>query len=262
MDTRDLQQAASRAGDHPALENAARLGYATSGVMHLLIGWLALQVAWGGGGGSADQSGALQQLAGNDAGRILLWVALVGFAGLAVWQLTELAGRGRAADRVKAAAKAVVYLFLAVSCFTYARTGGGSSSTQQSVDFTASLMAQPAGRVLVAVVGAVVVGVGVYHVVKGARKKFLADLRQHPGQWVVRAGVFGYVAKGVALAVVGALFVLAAWHTQPAEATGLDGALKTLGGAPYGQWLLTVVALGFASYAVYSFGRARYDGKV
>lgn len=261
MDTNDVKQAAARAGDHPAVENIARLGYAVSGILHLLIGWLALQVAWvGGSGGSADQSGALQTLSGNEVGKVILWIAVVGFIGLGLWNVIELiVGRGQTSDRVKSGAKAVVYLFLGVSAFTYTRSGGsGSSSSSQTVDFTATLMAQPAGKILVGAVGLAVIGVGIYHVVKGARKKFLQDLREHPGQWVVRAGVFGYIAKGIALGVVGALFILAAVRNQPGESTGLDGALRTLRDAPLGQWLLTVIALGFACYAVYSFGRARY----
>ncbi len=121
VDTNDVKQAAAKAGDHPVLENAARLGYAVNGIVHLLIAWLALQVAWGGGGGSADQSGAMQTLAGNDIGRVLLWIAVVGFLGLGLWQVTEvIVGRGETSDRLKAAAKAVVYLFLAFSFFTYA----------------------------------------------------------------------------------------------------------------------------------------------
>jgi hypothetical protein len=261
VDTNDVKHVAARAGDQPVLENLARLGYAVSGILHLLIGWLAFQVAWfeGSSGGSADQSGALQTLAGNDVGKVILWIAVIGFLGLGLWQLTQLiVGRGKTSDRVKAGAKAAVYLFLAVSAFTYARSGGGSSGSSQTVDFTATLMSQPAGKILVGAVGLAVIGVGVYHVVKGARKKFLQDLREHPGRWVVRAGVFGYIAKGIALGIVGGLFLLAAVRSQPGEATGLDGALRTLRDAPFGQWLLTAIALGFACYAVYSFARAKY----
>jgi len=259
VDTNDVRQAASRAGDHPALEIAARLGYAVNGLLHLLIAWLALQVAWGSSGGSADQSGAMQTLAGNDIGKVLLWIAVVGFLGLGLWQVTEvIVGRGKTSDRVKAAVKAVVYLFLAFSFFTYARGGTSSSSSQQSVDFTASLMGQPFGRILVGAVGVAVLGVGVYHVYKGAKKRFLHDLREHPGRWVVRAGQFGYIARGVAFGLVGALFILAAVRTQPGEATGLDGALHTLRDAPAGQILLTVVAVGFIAFAVYLFARAKY----
>lgn len=261
MDTKDVKARAAQAGDHPALENAARLGYGVNGVLHLLIGWLGIQLAWFGGGGSADQSGALQQLASTTIGRGILWLAVVGFLGLGVWQLTEVVvGRGETSDRLKAGAKCLVYLFLAFSCWNWARgTGGsGASSTQQSVDFTAALMDKPAGRLLVGAVGLGVLGVGGFHVYKGWTTKFLQDLERDPGEWAVRAGRFGYVAKGIALGLVGLLFVLAAVHGAPDQATGLDGALRTLLGAPFGQWLLTLVALGFAAYAAYSFARARY----
>jgi hypothetical protein len=259
MDTSDLRSAAAKASDNPAVENAARLGYAVSGVLHLLIGWLGIQLAWFGGDQSADQSGALQQLASTPVGRIVLWLAVVGFLGLGLWQLTELIlGRGGGSGRAKAAGKGVVYLVLAFTSFTWARTEGGKSSSEQSVDFTASLIDKPAGRILVGAVGLAVIGVGAYHVYKGWAKRFLKDLRQRPSEWVVRAGRFGYIAKGVALALVGFLFLLAAIHGAAQEATGLDGALRKLLQAPFGQWLLTLVALGFASYAIYSFARARY----
>ncbi|MDQ6897862.1 MAG: DUF1206 domain-containing protein [Actinomycetota bacterium] len=259
MDTNDVRSAAVRANDHPALENAARLGYATNGVVHLLIGWLAIQVALQNGQESADQSGALQSLADNPVGRIILWLAVIGFVGLAVWQLSEVVvGRGETSDRVKAGAKAVLYAVLAVSAFTYAKGSSSSSSTQQSVDFTSTLMGQPAGRWLVGAVGVAIIAIGGYHVYKGYKKTFLEDLERHPGQWAVNAGRFGYIAKGVALAVVGLLFVLASLHSSADESTGLDGALRTLKDAPFGVVALVVVALGFVSFAVYSFARARY----
>jgi hypothetical protein len=258
MDTDDVRSAAVAANDHPALETAARLGYATSGAVHLVIGWLAIQVAVENSPQSADQSGALTQLASNPLGRVVLWLAVVGFLGLTVWQVSEVVIRRETSDRLKAAAKAVVYAVLAVSAFSYAKGSAGSSSSQQSVDVTASLMDKPAGRWLVGAVGLAVVGVGGYHVYKGWTKRFLQDLSSHPGPLAVHAGRFGYIAKGAALGVVGVLFLLAALHTQADEATGLDGALHRLKEAPFGVVLLVVVALGFVAYAVYSFARARH----
>jgi hypothetical protein len=256
MDGNDVRQAARRAGDQEAVEVAARVGYAVNGLMHLLIAWIALQLAFGGGGKQADQSGALQALASNGLGMVLLWVAVVGFAGLGIWQLTQVfAGRG-AGDRVKAAAKGVVYLVLAWTALTFA-TGTGSSSEKKTNDVTASLMSKPAGGALVVLVGLVILGVAVYHVYKGWAKKFLQDLRSHPGEVVVALARFGYIAKGVALGVVGALFCLAGLRNKPKEAGGLDQALRTLLEAPFGKVLLTVVALGLAAYGVYSFARAR-----
>ncbi len=111
---------------------------------------------------------------------------------------------------------------------------------------------------LVAVVGVVVVGVGGYHVVKGWRRRFLDDLTGHPGQVAEAAGRVGYIAKGVALAVVGVLFIFAALRNTAKGATGLDGALRTLLDLPYGKVIVILVSLGFAAYGIYSFARARY----
>ena len=53
-------------------------------------------------------------------------------------------------------------------------------------------------------------------------------------------------------------FLVAAWQADPDKAQGLDGALKTLKDAPFGPFLLTLVAAGIAAYGVYSFARSRY----
>jgi Domain of Unknown Function (DUF1206) len=258
-----VKGAAREAGDHPALEMAARVGYAVSGLLHLLIGWLALQVAWSNSGKSADQSGALASLAGNGLGQVALWVAVLGFFGLALWQVAEAVGGsfGEGMDawagRGKAIAKAVVYLVLGWTTLGFAR-GKQSSSKQQTVDFTASMLQSTAGRVLVVVIGLVIVGVGVYHVYKGATKGFLRDLAENPGTSATRAGQIGYIAKGIALAIVGLLFVVAGVTRRARTAGGLDTALHTLREQPMGPVLLTVVAIGLVAYGVYSFARARY----
>src|SRR5665647_3432873 len=259
----DVSKVANQVEGHPALQIGARVGYAVNGVLHLLIAWIALQVAWAASGKSADQSGALQTLAGSGPGRLTPWVAVLGFLALGLWQLASaLAVRtdgesSKWAVKAKGIAKAVVYLVLAWTSFSFAK-GQPSSSKAQSADFTATLLQHTGGRLLVAVIGVVVMGVGVYHVMKGWTKKFLQDLAESPGIVATRAGVVGYVAKGVALAVVGALFMTAAAQNSSSKATGLDGALRSLRQQAVGPWLLTTVALGIAAYGVYSFARSRH----
>ena len=189
---------------------------------------------------------------------VLLWICVVGFLLLAVWQLFEAAlGHGETSDRLKALAKGVAYLFFAWSTFKVGQ-GASSSAEKQTEDFTAGLMGSPGGRLLVGVVGLVVLGIAGYHVYKGWTKKFLEDLREHPGDWAVTAGRIGYIAKGIALVIVGFFFLVAAWQANPDKAQGLDGALKTVKDQPFGPFLLTLVAAGIAAYGVYSFARSRY----
>jgi len=261
MDGEDVADKADevteQVGDNPVVRAGVRVGYAVNGMLHVLIAWIAAQLALTHRGGNADQSGALATLAGNAFGRMLLWVAVAGFALLGLWQLTEVVQQHEASERVKAGAKAIVYLVLGWSAFGFAR-GRGGSSAEQSSDFTAALMQPALGRLLVAVIGLAVIGVGGYHVVKGWTSRFLRDLQEHPGSWAMWAGRIGYVAKGIALVLVGVLFVTAALHDRAAESTGLDGALRRLLLLPAGSAALLVIAVGLAAYGVYSGARARY----
>ena len=60
------------------LQALARLGFAVNGLLHILIAAIAISVAVGASAGTADQSGALGQLAGNPGGVFILWTIVVG----------------------------------------------------------------------------------------------------------------------------------------------------------------------------------------
>ena len=269
---------AARAADGDALENLARVGLIAYGVIHLVLAWLALQLAWGVGGGSggedANQTGALATLAESPIGRPLLWVVAIGLVALAVWQALEVfrwrSGWSASGDTRttaikrsgKAVAKAIIYAALAVLAFRVATgsSGGSSGSQQQTV---AGVFGWPAGRWIVGIAGLVVVGVGVYHVYKGLSKRFLKEIDLSRAsasaiRLVTRLGEVGYPGKGIALGGVGGLLVWAAVTFDPAKASGLDGVLRTILDAPFGQILLTLVALGIAAFGGYLFVRARY----
>ena len=242
-----------------------RVGLAAYGVVHLLIAYLALRVAWG-GGGDASQQGALKTLARTGAGPVLLVVVAVGMFALVLWQAAEAAfGQGRVAEqhderrrtrkRISSAGRALVYLALGVSAARLA--GGGGSADGQAEGVSAQLMSAPFGRFLVALVGAAVIAVAVAQVVRGVREKFVEDLSGDRTRAVRALGKVGYVAKGVALAVVGALFGWAAVSHEPGRAGGLDEALRTVGSQPAGAVLLTALAVGFAAFGVFCFVWAR-----
>lgn len=261
---RDAHEAVRRVGDHPALEVLARLGFAVSGVVHVVIGYTAGRLAWGGGGGQADQSGALASLASNPGGLVLMWVIVVGLLALSLWQLTLVVapsvGDGDVTDRIKAGGKAVMYTALAFTALQFAVGSGSSSSSEKSSqDFTSTLMQQPAGRWLVGAVGVGVIVVGGYHVYKGVSRGFLESLEEDPGRAATVLGMVGYPAKGLVLALVGLFFLVAAVQKQSEEASGLDGALKSLREQPFGPYLLMLVALGLVAFGVYCFARARHQ---
>ena len=159
------QRAARAAKDGDAVDHLARLGLLALGIVHLLVGWLALQLVFGGGSDQADSQGALRELSDTPVGGPLLWLIVVGFAGLVLWQLTEAAvghtdeedGK-RAMKRVLSVGKAVVYGSLGWSAAKIAAGGGSSSGDSSGETFTSRLMSAPAGQVLVALVGLAIVG--------------------------------------------------------------------------------------------------------
>ena len=244
-----------------------RVGLVSYGLVHVVLAWISGQVALGGSGGDdASTTGALQQLGQQPFGRVLLWVMAAGLLALVLWQGLEAVGGKPGADakdqvkeRGRAAGKAVVYLLLAVTAFRIAVGVGASSGSGEAEEtLSARLMSVPFGRVLVVVVGLVVLAVGISQIVKGARQKFVSkDLAGGVGRGVVVLGTLGWIAKGVALALVGLLFGWAALTHDPKKAGGMDAALSALRDQPFGLLLLLAMAIGFAAFGVYCLAWAR-----
>ena len=262
-------RSAAQAADSKPVELLGRVGLAAYGLVHLLIAWLAAQVALGnssGEGEGASKEGALSQLAEKSWGGALLWVIAVGLFALAIWQLGEaIWGRKSVGSPLKRAAhvvEALVFGFIGFSTAKVASSGKTQSNSDQA-GFTASVLEKPLGQVLVVIAGLAVMGAAGYLILKGYKKKFLKDLdlaTASPGtrKLTERLGQVGYIAQGVGYGIVGLLIVVAAVKHDPDQATGLDTALATLAEQPFGTVLLLVVALGFACFGVYCFLDARF----
>jgi hypothetical protein len=261
--------AADEATDSEGFVLAARVGYAASGVLHLVIGVLALQMALG-DPGQADQKGAISAIASTPGGVVLIWICFLGSVALALFLLSEAVfgarrqpEKDRTKYRVKSAGKAVAYGAIGVAFGGFALTDSSGGGGQTAESLSARLLANPAGAVLLAAVGLGFVAVAVYFVYRGLSRSFEENLKQLPsgkaGTAVVRLGVAGYVAKGVALGVIGVLFGVAAYQHDPQAAAGIDGALRTLQQQPFGAWILGAVALGLICYGIFMVVRAKYQ---
>jgi hypothetical protein len=258
--------AARAAQDSTVFRVVARVGYVVLGVLHIVIGVIAISFVTGGGGGEADQGGAMEQIADAPLGVLLLWLIVLGLLALAVWQIAE-AFLERNPDtkkkwgyRAKYLGTAVAYLGIAFTALVYA-LGGQSDSSESSQSFSAQLMSTPGGIVLLVLFGLLIAGIGVAFVIRGITRAFKKHLDLPPdpaGSGIVAFGVVGYVAKGIAIGVTGVLFVVAALTHDPETAGGLDAALHTLAGLPFGPIILWIVGLGLILYGLYCFARARY----
>jgi hypothetical protein len=267
--TANVKQSVSRAADSKPLEMLARAGFVGYGIVHLLFAWVALQVAFGGSGKETDQSGALQTLADNNWGKVLLIAIAVGLVAMAVWQGFEaaigqsgLSNRRAVVERVVSGIRAVLYLGLALTAYRVF-SGANASIGDKQQNKSAGLMAATGGRWLVGLIGLVVLGVGIGMFVHGLLKKFMQQLKTQQmapsvRKSTLRLGMAGYLAKGTAYAIAGVLVVAAAVTYDPDKARGLDAALKTLASYSWGVWLLALIAVGIAAFGVYCFAQAKY----
>jgi hypothetical protein len=244
-----------------------RAGIVANGITHLLVAWLALQVALG-HDERADQAGALQTIAGSAFGRALLWLVAGCFAAVVVWRAYEAAVGHRYASssakrtrkRLFASGQVLVYGALTVLAAHVASVG---SAGNVGPGVTARLLALPYGQATVVVIGVGVLVTGIAMIVQGWRMAFTEDMDlQRAGPrlraFVERAGQVGSVTKGLAVGIIGVLIVVAAATYQPSRAQGLDVALKTIAAQPFGTVALLAVAVGIASFGVFAFFDAVY----
>jgi hypothetical protein len=263
------QQKARQVNNNPWFERGVRVGLFGYGIVHLLIGWLALQLAFGDRSGNPDQQGALQQLAQESYGEVLLWLIGVGLLFMAVWQVFEAIWGHTSRDepkrtmkRVSSAVKVVIYAVIGVSAIKFA-LNAQSSSKNSTDQMTADLMKQPAGQWLVAAVGIAILVAGAMQVKRGITKSFTRDLTGDAtsgtsGTAVEKFGQVGYISKGIAIGIVGVLFVWAAWDHDPQKAGGLDSALFKVLDQPFGPVLLAAIAIGIIAFGLYCFAWAKY----
>lgn len=258
---------ARRAADSDVLKKAARVGLVARGLVYVLIGLLAAQIA-AGGSEQADQVGALRKVSEQPFGAAVLWLAAFGFAAYGLWRLGEGAwGRREETDdkkrtfkRIESLVSGLFYILFFFSALRFA-TGGQSSNRQKSL--TVQLLDAPGGREILIALGLIVFGVGAGLAWRGLKTDFEKHLKTgaiNPRTYDVvrRLGQVGYVARGIVFGLAGVLVVKAAFEHDAEQAGGLDVALHSVAAAPYGKALLFAAAAGLACFGAYSFAEARY----
>ena len=262
-----MSVSARRASDSRPAQWLARLGLTARGVLYILIGVVAILVAIGQRSHEADQSGALQLLASQPYGLVALWLLFIGFAGYALWRLSEAAfgvtGEGNGAGpRLKSLVRAVLYAIFGYLTLKVI-TGKKASQASQQKDMTATIMHHTGGQWLVGIVGAAIVIAGLTLVWEGIRRKFMKYLRTgemspRTRRVVERLGMIGTTARGLVFALAGVLVIDAAVEFKPSKAGGVDKALLTLRNQPFGEFLLILAAAGLIAFGVYGLAEARW----
>lgn len=252
-----------------AIDALGRVGLVGYGVVHLLVAWLALAVAFGVPDAPPDATGAIATISGTPFGIVGLWLIAVGLIAFAVWQLTAavlgfrwVSGGERFRKRSGAIAKSIATGGLGVITID-ALVGRNDESSTTAQQLAADLLALPAGRFLLGAVAVVILTMAGMMVYTGVRRTFMGDLdvrRLDPAarRAIEALGSVGTLSRAAAMAVVGVLAAAAALVADPNRAGGLDAALRVLGSTALGSGLLVVVAAGFGAFGLFCMADAAF----
>jgi hypothetical protein len=259
-------QSARRAANSRWVGILTRLGFAARGIVYGLVGILAIQVAIGGSGGQiTNQQGALNTIAQQPGGRILLIVVAVGLAGYALWGLIRAAlDPLHKGNDTKGTIARLGYLVSGISygalCYAAVQlimrhSGGQGGSTGQGA--ASSLLAKSWGPWVIGAIGLAIIGAAIAQISQGWQANFDMHFNNYAmsaeqRRQATRLGRFGYIARGIVFAIVGLFLVQAALYRDPSRVVGIDGALQALARQPYGTILLGIVAAGLIAFGIYS----------
>jgi hypothetical protein len=261
--------AAREAG--PWIEKLARAGYFARGVVYVIVAWIALQAALG-NRRTAGPEGALTEVFRQPFGKALLIVLAAGLAGYALWRFVQalLDPERKGTDAQGLVSRAgyvltgIIHALLTAAAVRMALgSGGPAGGDSEARERTQTLMEQPAGPWLVGLVGLGLAAYGLYQLYRAFQAKLgkrldLSRMGPRARRAFVPAARAGLAARGVVFVLIGSFVVRAATSTDPGEARGVGGALESVRGAPYGTWLLGLVALGLAGYGIFEMVKARY----
>ena len=243
----------------------ARAGYASRGVVYLVVGGFALLAAFG-PAPTKDSEGALAVLLGQPFGHALVLLMIAGLVGYTLWRLVQsladtddhgwsakgIAVRGGLLG--SAATHAALALY-AASLLGLVGTGGedGPSLAERIAALVGT------GPFLLAVC-VTFAGVGVAHALKAARRRYADhfDASERVMRFVHPVSIAGLTARGTLWGVAALLlaFRLAEAGPDEPEPPGVGDALAYLQGLPGGQWLLALAGLGLLLFAAYSISEA------
>ncbi|GAB3673366.1 DUF1206 domain-containing protein [Salinisphaera aquimarina] len=238
----------------------ARVGYGARGLVYLVMGALALHAALE-FEQARDVRGAMREVSTHAGGQIALGGIAAGLLAYGLWRLVQTLldvdehGWGARALAVRGGllVSALLHGSLAWGCVQIAMrwSSHDGKPVQQAVS---RILDWPFGRAAVAVGGIVVVGAGIAHLVKAAKRGYRQWFDASPAamNWIDPVSRFGLSARGLLFIGMGAFVIYSAVTLDPSDARGIEGVMLWVQDRAYGRILLGVLALGVMAFGAYS----------
>jgi hypothetical protein len=255
----------SSSASNEGVDVAARVGLAARGLLYVVVGILAAHVALGDRGEKADRKGAIDAIARQPFGKLLLVVLIVGLVGYGLWRLSRAVRRDpdeNIGKRIGHVATAGLYGFYAATCVGKLVGSSEGSGGDKEQSWTARALQWRFGPAIVAAVGLACWAFAGWRAYKAAAGDFEGHLTAGTPpaakKTIVALARFGHAATTVAFGLIGWFLIQAGRQRDPGEAKGLDQSLKELASRSYGPSMLLAVSLGLIAFGLWCFAEAKY----
>jgi len=261
---------AKHAATNPWVERLERFGFLMRGLVYIVIGVLALQLAVGAGGGTESPTSAIALIGAGPLGQMLMVIVVVGLAGYGLWgfvrAIFDPLRRGTSQKGLMARAGFLasglsygLTIYPIVLTLLHKGSGGSGGS-----GLPAGLTDGPNGKWLVMAIGAIWLVAGGAQLLAAYRSRFTRDLKTSSMkadeiQAMTWLGRIGYAARGVVFVLVGVLTFQTVMPGGAQAAPSFDGALATLAHSASGEIVLGLVALGLIMFGAFSAACAKWN---
>ncbi len=251
------------------IEYFARTGIIAKGIVYCLIGLLTLLAALGWRGQKMDKSDAFKVIYEQPFGKALLIIIAISLFGYVTWRLfqaiRDIDNKGNDSKailiRIGYAFSALIYLSLGIYAFKLALSGSSSGEGDAQKNFISKLLDYPGGAWMLGIVAGIIIVNGFRQIYKGALQRFMKNVNFYQSKHAhifKKAGMIGYISRGVVLLIIGYFFVRAALNKNAAEAQGTKGVFDFLENN-FGSVLMGTVAFGLLGYGIFMFVKGRYQ---
>jgi hypothetical protein len=219
-------------------------------------------------GEATDMKGVLRGILSQPLGTVLLSLMALGFFCYAIWRAIQAVtdsdhlGSDWKGYFMRFGRMMGAFFHLALGAYAFGlmfffSPTRGPRAERQLAHFLFKL---PLGDWLVGGVGVGILVFGVAQFVIAYREQFCdyIDIPRRGGRTLKSVCKFGLMARGFVFMIIGAFFMRAAVKHSSREVGGLKEAWMSLQAAPYGQYLMGLVALGLIAYAFFTGVEATY----
>jgi hypothetical protein len=254
---------------NPWVFRCARLGYASNGLLYVIVGSTAALAAVNVGGRVRGTRGALNLLVAQPYGRLAVTFVAVGLCGFILRcfvQIFVLPTIGvppkpsmRVLRRTGCALTGLAHIGIALSALqlTLGLPVMNSDGGTPKPDWVTLLLTwKLLNGWLTMLAGLGIISMAVYQFYVALNRRFTIDLQlERMSHRISRAafvcGVMGHAGRGVAFFIVGAFLVYAGWYVEEVEARSLGDIIRMLEVQPFGAWVLITIATGLIAYGLF-----------